>query len=242
MAQSRSPSSAPPSIMTQPANLTVTVGQAASFSVVAAGTAPLSFQWKKNNVVISGATSASYTTPATVASDNGAQFVVAVGNATGSVTSSTAALTVNAPASPLQITTSQLSGGTVGSAYSSTLSATGGSTPYAWSILSGTLPNGLSLNTSGTISGTPTLAGSSSFAIQVSDAAGHSASASFSINVVAAAPATVAISSPANGATVSGSITVSGVASDGLSMTSVQVSVDGGTFANASGTANWTFA
>ncbi|MGB7848254.1 MAG: Ig-like domain-containing protein, partial [Candidatus Acidiferrum sp.] len=42
--------------------------------------------------------------------------------------------------------------------------------------------------------------------------------------------------------TVSGSITVSGVASDGLSMTSVQVSVDGGTFANASGTANWTFA
>src|SRR5205823_15098936 len=46
---------------------------------------------------------------------------------------------------------------------------------------------------------------------------------------------------PANGATVSGTTTVSGVASDGLAITSVQVSVDGGAFANASGTSNWSF-
>jgi hypothetical protein len=48
-----------PSITTQPANQTVTAGQAASFSVAATGTAPLSFQWKKNSVAISGATSSS---------------------------------------------------------------------------------------------------------------------------------------------------------------------------------------
>jgi hypothetical protein len=230
-----------PSITTQPASQTVTVGQSASFSVVATGTAPLSYQWKKNSVAITGATSSSYTTPLTVTSDNAAQFVVVVGNSAGSVTSGAALLTVNASTPPLQITTSQLTGGTVGSAYSFTLSASGGSTPYAWSLPSGTLPNGLSLSTGGTISGTPSLAGSFSFAVQVNDAAGHSASATFSINVVAAAAPTVSISSPANGSTVSGTITVSGVASDSIAISSVQLSVDGGSFANASGTSSWSF-
>ncbi|MGB7845720.1 MAG: DUF4082 domain-containing protein, partial [Candidatus Acidiferrum sp.] len=143
---------------------------------------------------------------------------------------------------PLSVSTTSLSNGTQSVAYSQSLAAVGGTPPYTWSLSSGKLPTGLSVAASGAISGTPTVAGSSSFAVTVKDSASASASANLSINVVAAAPATVAISSPANGATVSGSITVSGVASDGLSMTSVQVSVDGGTFANASGTANWTFA
>ena len=230
-----------PTITTQPANRTVMAGQAGSFSVSASGTAPLNYQWMRNTVVIGGATSSAYTTAATTSSDNGAQFSVVVSNSAGSVTSSAAVLTVNASAPPLQITTSQLTGGTVGSAYSSTLNATGGSTPYAWSLASGALPSGLSLSNGGMISGTATLAGPFSFGVQVNDAAGHSASANFSITVVAAAAPSVSISSPANGATVSGTIVVSGVASDGISMSSVQVSVDGGAFANASGTSSWSF-
>src|SRR5207245_5628213 len=63
-----------PSIITQPASQTVTAGQTAFFSVAATGTAPLSYQWQKNSVAISGATSSSYTTPATTSSDNGALF------------------------------------------------------------------------------------------------------------------------------------------------------------------------
>ncbi len=51
----------------------------------------------------------------------------------------------------------------------------------------------------------------------------------------------MSISSPANGASVSGTISVSGVASDGLAISSVQVSVDGGSFANASGTTSWSY-
>ena len=86
---------AAPSITTQPANQTVTVGQTATFAVVATGTAPLSYQWQKNSSAISGATSASYTTPATTSSDNGAQFVVVVSNVAGNVTSNAATLTVN---------------------------------------------------------------------------------------------------------------------------------------------------
>ena len=67
-----------PSITTQPAAQTVTAGQTASFSVTASGTAPLSYQWKKNGTDISGATSSSYTTPVTVIGDNGATFTVVV--------------------------------------------------------------------------------------------------------------------------------------------------------------------
>jgi hypothetical protein len=84
-----------PSISTQPANQTVTVGQAATFSVVAAGTAPLTYLWLKNNVKISGATSASYTTPQTVSGDSGATFRVTVTNPVTSITSNPATLTVN---------------------------------------------------------------------------------------------------------------------------------------------------
>jgi hypothetical protein len=85
-----------PTITTQPANQTVTVGQTATFRVTATGTAPLTYQWQKNSANISGATSASYTTPATVAGDNGATFDVIVSNSVGSQTSTTTTLTVNA--------------------------------------------------------------------------------------------------------------------------------------------------
>lgn len=86
-----------PSITTQPANKTVTLGSTATFSVVAAGTAPLTYQWSKNGSAISGATSASYTTLATVTADNGASFTVKVTNSAGSVTSNAATLTLNLP-------------------------------------------------------------------------------------------------------------------------------------------------
>jgi hypothetical protein len=228
-----------PSITTQPASQTVTAGQTATFSVAATGTAPMTYQWRKNTVAISGANSSSYTTPVTITSDSGAQFTVVVSNVAGSATSGGATLTVNAASTP-QITTAQLAGGTVAGSYSATLSASGGSTPYTWSLASGTLPNGLTLNAGGSISGTPSLAGSFSFTVQVKDAAAQSASKNFSINVASPVP-TVAITSPASGASVSGNINVSGTASDTVSISSVQVAVDGGSYANASGTNNWTF-
>src|SRR5205823_8960798 len=77
------PTPAPPSITTQPANKTVNPGETAKFSVRATGTAPLSYQWRKNGVNITGATSASYTTPPTTAADNGSRFPVVVSNIRG---------------------------------------------------------------------------------------------------------------------------------------------------------------
>ncbi|MEI9982057.1 MAG: beta-1,3-glucanase family protein [Aliidongia sp.] len=89
------PVTVPPAITTQPAAQSVAVGQTATFTVVASGTGPLSYQWSKNGTAIAGATGASYTTPATAASDSGALFsVVVTGVGGATATSNTAALTV----------------------------------------------------------------------------------------------------------------------------------------------------
>src|SRR6185503_3192718 len=92
-------SAVPPTITTPPANQTVTAGQSATFSVTASGTAPLSYQWLKNGASIGGATSSSYSTPATTLSQSGATFQVIVSNGAGSVTSSAATLMVTSPPS-----------------------------------------------------------------------------------------------------------------------------------------------
>lgn len=84
----------PVSITTQPLSTSAQVGGTASFSVVATGTAPLSYQWRKNGTAISGATASSYTTPTLVLGDSGATYSVVVTNPAGSVTSSNATLTV----------------------------------------------------------------------------------------------------------------------------------------------------
>jgi Putative Ig domain len=68
--------------------------------------------------------------------------------------------------------------GTVGAAYSAQLSATGGTAPYSFSVISGSLPNGLTLSSTGAISGTPTAAGTANFTAQVEDASSTKASGS----------------------------------------------------------------
>ncbi len=85
-----------PAITQQPASVTVTAGQTATFSVIATGTDPLTYQWLQGTTTITGATSASYTTPATTTANSGTQYKVVVSNSAGNTTSNTATLTVNA--------------------------------------------------------------------------------------------------------------------------------------------------
>ena len=94
-----------PQIGVQPADQMVTVGQTATFSVVATGTVPLRYQWRKGGTEIAGANGSSYTTPATVSADNGSSFTVAVSNAAGSMTSNAATLTVTAAAAGTDVVT-----------------------------------------------------------------------------------------------------------------------------------------
>jgi autotransporter-associated beta strand protein len=89
-------SNLPPTITTQPQSLTVSAGNPAAFSLTASGSAPLSYQWQKDGTNLSGATLTTYAIASVGGSDAGT-YTVTVTNAFGSVTSSNAALTVNAP-------------------------------------------------------------------------------------------------------------------------------------------------
>jgi hypothetical protein len=106
-------------------------------------------------------------------------------------------LSITIQTGSLAITTTQLPAGTVNVPYSATLGASGGTPPYAWSIISGTLPINLNLDgASGVISGTPTVAGASNFTVQVQD--------SSSPPVFATAPLGITINAAATTAALSG--------------------------------------
>ena len=89
-----------PTITTQPVSVTVSAPATATFTVVASSDTPLTYQWKQafgsnKYTTISGATAASYTTPPTTAAMSGTKYQCVVSNASGSVTSNAAILTVD---------------------------------------------------------------------------------------------------------------------------------------------------
>ena len=104
-----------------------------------------------------------------------------------------ATLAVQVP--PLAISTASLANGVVNVGYSATLTASGGTLPYTWSIASASLPTGLTLNaSSGAITGTPGSAGAFNFTVQVSDASSPVQSATKALSLtVASLPPVVTI-------------------------------------------------
>jgi hypothetical protein len=179
-----------PSITAQPTSQTVAAGQTASFSVAATGTAPLSYQWQKNGVAISGATSSSYTTPATTSSDNGTQFTVAVSNTAGSVTSNAATLTVNAATVAPSITTQPASQTVTAGQTASFSVAVTGTAPlsYQWQKSGVNIAGATSSNY--TTPATITSDNGSTFRVVVSNSAGTvtSAAATLTVNAASVAP------------------------------------------------------
>jgi hypothetical protein len=115
-------------------------------------------------------------------------FTAQVKDSAASPQSASKALGVSVAPVVLQITNGSLASGQVQVAYSAGLSASGGAAPYSWSVVSGSLPAGVSLNAStGIVAGTPTQAGTFAFAVQVNDAGAQSAQKSFSV-VIGSAP------------------------------------------------------
>jgi len=115
-------------------------------------------------------------------------YTMACSNAAGNATEN-ATLTVNA-ITPLSVSTNSLPSGQVGVAYGTTLVATGGTPPYSWSLTSGTLPSGLSLASTGAITGTPTASASNvalTFKVTDSGVPAQSNSANLTLTIAAAA-------------------------------------------------------
>src|SRR6266850_7923034 len=172
-----------PTITTQPSNQAVSTGQTATFAVAAAGTPPLSYQWQKNNANFAGATLSAYTTPATVASDNGATFDVVVTNSAGSVTSASVTLTVSG-SSAIAITTQPVSQSvTIGQTATFSVTATSGSPPlnYQWQK-NGANIAGATLSTY-TTPATVTSDNGATFDVMVTNSAGSVTSASATLTV-----------------------------------------------------------
>jgi hypothetical protein len=132
---------------------------------ISAGALPAGFSLNAATGVISG-------TPTTTSIVN---FTVTVTDSSSPVRTASRSLFITA----LAVTTVSLPGATVGTAYSQTLAASGGTNQYTWSIINGVLPQGLSLNVAtGAITGTPTLSGTENFTVMVTDTASPAGTAS----------------------------------------------------------------
>jgi len=162
---------------------------------VTSGGLPPGLNLDSNSGVISG-------TP-TVLGDY--PFTVQVADSQSPPTTATAPLSISVSATITQLTivTTSLPSGTQNTTYGAMLAATGGITPYAWSITAGSLPTGLNLNSStGAITGTPTGAGIANFTVQVADSESPpaTASAQLSITIQPAVPLSITTTSLPTGA------------------------------------------
>jgi hypothetical protein len=157
-------------------------------------------------------TTATYNAPSPVS----ASLTVSVTATSVADTTKLASSTVVVNPAP-SITTTSLPNGTVGTAYSQALQATGGTGTLTWTLVSGSLPANLSLSSSGTISGTPTAAGTATFTVKVTDSAPtpQTASQPLSITISGASGGaltitTTALAAGVLGAAYTGTVAVSG--------------------------------
>ncbi len=160
-----------------------TIGVAYSRTLTAVGGRP-DYAWLVESGVLPPGLALAQTgsisgTPSTAGTFN---FVLRVSDAGNN--SATKALTlIVRSAAPLTITLNQLPRGSVGTPYSQNIGASGGQTPYTWSIQSGNLPDGLTLNQGGIISGTPERAVTTSFVLKLTDAVNASVSSTLSLTI-----------------------------------------------------------
>jgi hypothetical protein len=212
------------------------VGTGYSASVTASGgTAPLSWSLSSGTLPrglnLAASTGAISGTP-TAAASGAIGFTVK--DSSSPAQSATASLNLTVSAASLVVTTSSLPSGRIGSTYTATLVATGGTPPLTWAVTSGSLPAGLSLDgATGTVTGTPTAIANQTpltFKVQDSSSPALTASANLTLNVMPASASIVTISPRRAGLTVSQSLAISATASDNAGVTWSVSPSGGGSF------------
>lgn len=169
------------SIALSPQTVQVQSGATVQFTASVQNTPQTAVVWSASAGSISP--TGRFTAPASA----GTVVVTATASANSAVRTSANISVQSAPApSPLSIATSALSGAQVNAAYSASITAQGGTAPYAWSLSAGSLPNGLTLDpSSGVIAGSVSQAGAFSFTAEVTDASAHTATQQLTLNVAA---------------------------------------------------------
>ena len=173
----------PPSIAAQPQNQSVTAGNSVAFSVTASGTAPLSYQWYRNNSAIAGATVTRYTISAAQPSDAGSYDVI-VSNNYGSVTSAVATLTLQC--APIIITQPRSQTVNQGASVSFSVEASAVPTPTFQWRLNAALITGATSSVFTLTNVQPSDAGN--YIVIISNAMGQTNSATASLNVLVPLP------------------------------------------------------
>jgi Putative Ig domain len=149
-------------------------GSAYSATVSASGgTAPFSWSISAGSLTpglsLGSSTTRSVSISGTPTAQTNSNFTIKITDSTGATATQPLTIAIGAPL-PLAVTTMILPGASTNATYpTTTLQASGGVPPYSWSLLSGSLPPGLTLASSGAISGTATQAGNFAFIVQVSD-------------------------------------------------------------------------
>jgi len=165
-------------ISVSPPSLTMVAGQKQQFTATVSGTANTAVTWSVTGGLIDA--SGLYTAPSVNTQTN--VVVTAVSKADAQRKAS-ASLTVD-KVQPPTITSGTLPQGQLGSPYSETLTAKGGTQPYSWSISAGSPPAGITLTSDGKFSGLPVSTGTSGFSVSVQDSAGLSARKTFSVSIL----------------------------------------------------------
>ena len=221
-----------PVIGSQPVGVTVNEGESFALTVIASGTAPVTYQWRKDGLPLAGATASTYTvTAATVAAAG--TYTVTVSNSAGVVTSSGAAVAVKARAAvPTIVTPPRNHSGPTGTPYTLTVTAAGEAPlAYQWRKDGAALP--------GATAAALTLAGaaadSGSYAVTVSNAAGATTSTAATVLFAAATGGPTILQPPASVTAAPGETVVLRVTATGPAPLTYQWFKDGTALAGRTG-------